>query len=241
MSADVRRIRTIVTQTARRIGALSLLGAAIALVMFGPQWPGRATSLMCGESVEAITERKLLPDMNACSMAMSEADESGAHCFCSVQDNPFAPAYYLALVPIILVAATWLISAATARGMAAVVIVLATTLLIPGSVVSRMYDAGMRIPNLLASLAIGWPQLIVFGPTIFWKAPRSGLVLPQEWALLMTLAFWLAAACGFGLLARRIKWPVVLWVTAIVFITGTALAVRVLAPLVGWQMVMEAP
>jgi hypothetical protein len=223
------------TGAARPIGSLSLLVATIALVVFGPQWPGRATSLMCGESIETISEKALLPDMETCFAAMSQS------CYCQVKENPFAAEYYLALVPITFVAAVWGLSAATARGMAAVVLILATTLLIPGPVVSRMYSAGMRIPVLLQALAIGWPQFVFFGPTMFWPPPDSGLVLPQQWAPLLTLAFWLVAACGFGLLARRLRSPVVLLATAGVFVTGTALAARLIAPLFNWHMTIEGP
>jgi hypothetical protein len=228
------------THTLRRISSVALLVATITLIVVGPQWPGRATSLMCGESVETITEKSLLPDMDACAVAMSQAAESGTHCFCSVKENRFAPPYYLALVPIVFVAATWIFSAAIARGMAAVVFVLSTTLLIPGPLVFRMYSAGVRIPNLLAMMAIGWPQLVFFGPTIFWAEPRSGLVLPHQWALLVTLAFWLVAAFAFGLLARRMSSPAVLLISAVGFVAGTAVAVRVVAPLFNWHMVMES-
>jgi len=188
-----------------------------------------------------MTENRRFPDMGACAAAMSVAADSGMRCYCSVTENPFAPAYYLTLVPLVFVAAVWALSAATARGMAAVVVVVAASLLIPGPVVFRMYAAGIRIPNLLGGIAIGWPQAVLFGPTMFWADPRRGFVLPHQWAPLVTVAFWLVAALVFGALARRLQSPRWVLASAVGFVVAVAIAVRVVAPLFNWQLVMEFP
>lgn len=156
-------------------------------------------------------------------------------------DDLVVAAYYLVLVSSLLVAAIWLLSAATARGMLAVVTIVAATYLIPGPLVFRLHSAGIRIPNLLAMLAIGGPQLVFFGPEMFWVEPRHGFVLPPQWALLVTLAFWLVAALAFGWLARRLKSPTFILAAAVAFVVGTALAARTVAPLFNWQILMEFP
>jgi hypothetical protein len=122
--------------------------------------------------------------------------------------------------------------------MLAVIIVLAATNLTP-LVVFRMYEAGIRIPNRLAMIAFGWAQLVFFGPSMFWVDPRYGLVLPHQWALLVTLAFWLAAALAFGVLARRLKSPALVLAGAVAFVAGTTLAIRAAAPLFHWRILME--
>src|SRR5688572_4734788 len=85
---------TIETDTKRRISSLSLLAGALLLVVIGPDWPARKTALICGPSPETMVEKSVLPDMEVCMFAESQAFESGAKCFCSVKEDRFAPLYW---------------------------------------------------------------------------------------------------------------------------------------------------
>jgi hypothetical protein len=76
---------------------------------------------------------------------------------------------------------------------------------------------------------------------MFWADPRRGFVLPHQSALLLTVGFWLVAAVVFGALARRLQSPRWVLASAVGFVVAVAIAVRVVAPLFNWQLVMEFP
>src|SRR5688572_3639590 len=88
--------------------------------------------------------REVLTDMDACTVAMGRAADAGAHCFCSVRQTWIAPAYYLGLLPLVLIAAVWFWNRPTARGMAAVAVVLGTVLLVPWPIMA-LYGLGLCV------------------------------------------------------------------------------------------------
>ena len=236
---DISAHEHVIVDVMQRIGTLLCCVAGLALVVFGPEWPGRSTRLTCGNSIETTADAITFTDANACQTAMARAFDAGTNCYCSVKENPFAPAYYLALVPLPFMLALAIVSRAAARGMTAVMLILASTLVIPGPVVMHLYDAGFHIPQLLQGLAISWPQFVFFGPNLYRLGPNGGLVLPWEWAYLSMVGFWMVAAAVFGWFSRRVRSFPMLLAAAVVTITALAIAVRLIVPLFGWHATLE--
>lgn len=103
------------------------------------------------------------------------------------------------------------------------------------------YSVGLRIPRPLQVVAIGWPQLVFFGSTLWTAAPNPRPVLPEAWAGAITVAFWTCVALAFARLTRR--WPS-LWVSAslaIGTITATVFLMRAVVPLLQLQLLLESP
>lgn len=219
--------------------SLLLLAVLLGLVILGPDWPARATELVCGESVERMDVREVLVDMDACTVAMGRAAEAGTHCFCSVRQTWLAPLYYLGLVPLVSISAVWFWSRPTARGMAAVAVVLGVVLLVPWPIMA-LYGVGVSIPRFFQSMAVFWPQLVFFGPALF-RADSPGLVVPHEWSYISMIIFWAIASAIFGAFGRRVKSFGLLLVLAAVFVTATVVLVRLVVPLLGWRLLFEGP
>jgi len=103
------------------------------------------------------------------------------------------------------------------------------------------YSAGLRIPLLFQNMAIGWPQLIFFGSTLWTTSQDSRPVLPQAWAGVITVAFWACVAVAFARLSRRWASFWVLIVMATITIISTSLVVRAVLPIFRWRLLLEGP
>ena len=219
----------------------SLIPVAVllGLVILGPDWPARATQLVCGESAERMNVREVLVDMDACTVAMGRAADSGTHCFCSVRQTWLAPLYYLGLMPLVFISAVWFRSRPTARGMVAVAVVLGTVLLVPWPIMA-LYGLGVRIPTFFQTMAVFWPQLVFFGPSLF-RADSPGLVVPHEWSYMLMIIFWAIASAIFGAFVRRVKSFGLLLMLAAGFVAATVLLVQLVVPFFGWRLLFEVP
>jgi hypothetical protein len=218
--------------------SLILVAAALGLVLVGPDWPARTAELVCGESVEQSV-REVLADMDACTVAMGRAADAGTHCFCSVRQTWIGPAFYLGLVPFGFISAVWLWDRPTARGMAAVIVVLGIVLLAPWPMLT-LYGLGVRIPKFFQTVAVFGPQLVFFGPSLFRAGSRS-LVVPHEWSYISMVSFWAVASGIFGVFGRPVKSVGLLLVFAVAFVAATVVLVRLVVPLFGWRLLFEAP
>lgn len=222
------------------IRSLILLTALVGLVLVGPEWPARTTELICSESADQMSVREVLADMAACTAVMGRAGAAGTSCFCSVRRSWLPSAYYLGLMPLVLVSAVWFWSRPAARGLAAAAVVLGTVLLLVPWSVMALYPAGASIPTFLQTMAVFWPQRVFFGPSLY-RAASPGLVVPHAWSYISTLIFWAMACTVFGLFVRRITSSGVLLVLAAAFVAATAALVQVVVPLFGWRLIFEGP
>jgi hypothetical protein len=128
-------------------------------------------------------------------------------------------------VPLVLISAVWFLNRPTARGMAAVIVVLLGTML---------------LAPFFQTVAVLWPQLVFFGPSLF-RADSPGLVVPHEWSYISMVIFWLMASAIFGVCVRRVKSFGVLLALAAVFVPATVVLVRLVVPLFGWRQIFEGP
>ena len=215
----------------RRIQPLILIVLAAGLVLVGPDWPTRATDLICGASVDQVSVRSRFPDMNACMLEMDDG------CFCSVRETWLGAIYYLGLLPFVLIASVWLLSHATARGMGATYAVLGTVLLVPW-VAFVLYGLGFSIPRFAQTMAVFWPQQVFFGTVLFGS---RGLVVPHAWSYTSMVLFWAVASAIFGAAARRLTSFPLLLVFAGVFVAAMVRVVRLIVPLLGWRLMFEGP
>lgn len=103
------------------------------------------------------------------------------------------------------------------------------------------YSLGLRIPLLLQNAAIVWPQLTFFSSTLWANPPAKGPVLPQEWAGVITIAFWMLVALGFRRITRQFASFTVLVALAIVTIVSTIFLVKPSLPLFDWRLLLEFP
>jgi hypothetical protein len=221
------------------IRSVILLATVLGLVLLGPDWPAGTTELVCGESVDQISVREVLADMEACTVAMGLAADAGTRCFCSVRQTWIAPAYYLGLVPLVFISAVWFWNGPTARGIAAVAVIIGIVLLAPWPI-TALYGVGVRIPTFFQTVAVFWPQLMFFGPSLF-RADSSVLVVPHEWSYISMIMFWAMASALFGAFTRRAKSFGLLLALAVAFVAATIVLVRLAVPFLGWRLVFEGP
>jgi hypothetical protein len=149
--------------------------------------------------------------------------------------------YSLILLPIVVLAAVWLWNRAVARGMSAVVMTIAAIVFaLPWALASLMMS-GVRLLPLFQTMVIFWPQFIMFGPLLY-REP-TGLVLPREWAVPLTVSFWLCAALVFGwLTSREARRPFgVVFAMATGFVMGLAYSIWLVVEFAGWKLLFEGP
>jgi hypothetical protein len=207
--------------------ALPLLAVA-GLLAFGPEWPARTTELTCRDGGGAGR----YSNMDACIAAMDDQCTS-----CSVRERWFAPFVYFLILPGLLVWALSVASKAVARGTGSVWLVLAVVFIIP--FMAMFYPPNLRTPLFLQNAVFVWPQLVFFGPTLYLASPASAPLLSEVGSYLGTIAFWLAAALGFGLLTARLAARWLLLPLAAGFVIMVVLLVRFGAPLVGLRQSLE--
>jgi hypothetical protein len=221
------------------IRSLILVAAVAGLVVVGPDWPTKNAELVCGDSVGTMAVREVLADTDACGEATRRAYDAGTHCFCSVRLTWIGPAYYLGLLPLMLIGSVWLWNGPTARGMAAVAVVLAPGLLVPWPVMA-LYGRGVSIPKFFQVMAVAWPQLAFFGPSLF-RSDSPSRVVPHEWSYISMIIFWAIASALFGAFVRRVKSFALLLSLAAAFVVATLLLVWLVVPLFGWRLLFEGP
>src|SRR5689334_24965893 len=86
--------------------SLVFLAVALGLIVFRPAWPTKTTDVICAGSVRNNVG-SVFADMDLCVAAMSRAAATGTQCFCSVQQPWLSSAYYLGLVPLVLISGVW--------------------------------------------------------------------------------------------------------------------------------------
>jgi predicted membrane protein len=215
-----------------RPGWLILLMAACALLVIGPDWPTRTSDLICKQGAERRVEATFT-DMNACSAHLA------AQCYCSVQESRLTSAYYLGFVPSLFLLAIWLASRSTALGVAAVIAVLYGSALL-ARLPWALASTGLRPPNLLLGVTLLWAQLVFFGPNLY-SGPGSSLVIPEHLAYVFTLAFWAIVAVVFGVVARHMRSSPARLVGSILCVVTVVVLVRLVTPLMNWEILIESP
>ena len=81
-------------------------------------------------------------------------------------------------------------------------LVLAVVFIIP--FMAMFYPPNLRMPLFLQDAVFIWPQLVFFGPTLYLASHASAPLLSEVGSYRGTIAFWLAAALGFGVLTARL-------------------------------------
>jgi hypothetical protein len=88
-------------------------------------------------------------------------------------------------------------------------------------------------------MAVVWPQLVFFGPALYWK--DGGPALPHAWASIASWVFWLTAAAAYGLATRNVHSIAIAIVMALLFAVAVTLSIRFLLPVVGMRALLEFP
>ena len=162
-----------------------------------------------------------------------------------VLEYEFTLAVFCAVVCVLLLKLA--ANASSLRGIVAVLFVLWLTVVIPlllYVVDFLQFSIGWlprSVRSALGFLTFVWPQLVFFGPTLSRVGGSGGHFLPYMWAGAITLLFWVVIATSFGFVTRRVRRPMVLLSTAFMAVFAPAVAVRAVAPLVGWKMSVELP
>jgi hypothetical protein len=126
------------------------------------------------------------------------------------------------------------------RPMAAFTAVLLAVPCVPYGV-SLAYRVGMHIPLFFQNAAIVWPQLVFFGGTL-WSVPEAqGPVLPQNWAGVITIAFWAIVAFAFSRITLRLSSFVVLVGLSAATIMAMGFAIQALLPFLKWRLLLDFP
>ena len=116
-------------------------------------------------------------------------------------------------------------------------LVLAVVFIIP--FMAMFYPPNLRMPLFLQDAVFIWPQLVFFGPTLYLASHASAPLLSEVGSYLGTIAFWLAAALGFGVLTARLAARWLLLPLAAGFVITVVLLVRFGAPLVELRQSLE--
>lgn len=226
------------TDHRRLLNSLILLATVGMLVPLGPAVRTRTVALTCDE---VLLGDPVFEQMNECSVARANAADEGRRCVCLTRTSWVAPLYYLELLPLAFISATWFISRpaprAVARGMAAVGVVLASTILVRWPVMV-LYDSGFDIPELFESMAIDWPGYVFFGGSL--RTTDGDRVLYQGSGV-FTLTFWILVAIEFGILTWRLKSFSALLVLAAVFVGAAMMVILWMVPALDWRFPPDFP
>jgi hypothetical protein len=145
-------------------------------------------------------------------------------------------AYVISFVVGIVAAAVACRARAT-RALGAVAGVLWATLLSPW-IVLGLSSLNVPLPRNVQTVAFLWPSKVFFGPTLFYVSPERA-VLPEAWAGIITLVFWMVVAVGFARVAPRRGHVGVTLGFAALTVIGTVWLVGALVPLWGWKLMVS--
>jgi hypothetical protein len=215
--------------------ALWFLVAGFVMWLIGPRWPGTYDRLLCGESWSV---RATFDDRPICEAAMVAAREE---CVCEDVRGFWSPFYYLVLIPAVVIHGLLFLRPQLIPGTVLVLAVVIAAVTVIPYVVFAMYAMGMRIPLLMQSMAIAWPQLVLF-PAVL-ETPR-GKVVPYQmanWSFAVSISAWAALGMLFAALVQRLRTLWLLIGLALAFVAGVTMGLYQLAPSLGWKYLLEFP
>jgi hypothetical protein len=215
--------------------AFALLLSIPVLWLIGPRWPGGYDRLLCGETWSA---RATFPDRPTCETAMRSATEA---CVCEDVRGSWSPFYYLVLFPLIAVHGLLFMWPRTIRGVVAVMAVIVVVILVVPWTVFFMYAAHLHIPRLMQSMAIAWPQIVLFPAVLEIGTVKVIPWVVSDWALTISIATWAVLGLPFGAATQRLRSPAVLTGLAVAYVAAIAIALFVIAPRFGGKYLLEFP
>jgi|SRR5689334_4746583 len=219
--------------------ALTCLLAAPLLWLIGPRWPGGHDRLLCGDT---WSERDTFPDRPTCEIAMHAAKEQ---CVCEDVRGTWSPFYYMVLIPLIAVHGLLFLFPRTIAGAVAVLAVVAVVIFVLPLGLLVVLATGMHLPRivggLLGSMAIAWPQLVLFPSVLQIGATK---LIPWEvvdWSFTISVATWAILGIPFGAATQRLRSHWFVLALAVGYVAIVTIGLVEIVPRFGGTFHLEFP